>query len=299
MKAITGKFQLNLFWKTVLFYGVVYYGGLVFLFPRVSQWAVGASEPLGMPGASLGMYRILILLGLFVYVASSASRREAFLVPIHRFMGAPVTGWRARIRRAVLVLIPLTVGGLYFLDGLPRLSSPAGVRIQHPTMPRKFEKMANPFRESTPEAVQAFLAERAELAEEEQEEEEAARLKSLSPEQGRALLVDSRMREGAALYAINCRPCHGMQANGAGPMARGFRLKPANFTDPGLLPTVVEPYAFWRVSKGGPGLPAASTPWDSAMPIWEMDLSEEDRWKILLGEYFLSGVNPREPEKHE
>ena len=80
------------------------------------------------------------------------------------------------------------------------------------------------------------------------------------------------------------------------PKLRG-QLRPLR--DPGLLPTVVESYAFWRVSKGGPALPAPSTPWDSAMPIWDLDLSEEDRWKVLLGEYFIAGVGPREPEKHE
>ena len=282
------KFRLNLFWKVALFYAVVFYGGLVFLFPRISQWAVEVPQPLPMPGASLSMYRLLILSGLFIYIASSQARREAFLTPLYRFFGGAPGRWGRGMRLAVLTALPLAVGGFYYSDRLPSQSSPAGVRIQHPGMPRKFERLSNPFRDPSPDAVAAF---RKELREESGEE--------LSPEKARKRLVEKYTREGAALYAINCRPCHGMQANGAGPMARGFRLKPANFTDPGLLPTVVESYAFWRVSRGGPGLPAASTPWDSAMPIWELDLSEEERWKLLLGEYFLSGVGPRQPEKQE
>ena len=282
------RVKLNLFWKVVLFYIIVYYGGLVLLFPAVSQWAVLAPKPLPMPAASLSMYRLLILAGLFIYVSSSAGRRKAFLDPLYRFFGTPGTQREMMARRAVLALLPLAVGAAYYVDGLPSLSSPSGVRIQHPAMPRKFEKLVSPARHPGEAAVKAFQAARAEAGEEKP-----------GPAEAPARLVDQNMREGAALYAINCRPCHGMQANGAGPMARGFRLKPADFRDPGLLPTVVESYAFWRVSKGGPGLPSASTPWDSAMPIWELDLPEEARWKVLLGEYFISGVSPREPEKRE
>jgi hypothetical protein len=159
-------------------------------------------------------------------------------------------------------------------------------------MPRKFETILSPVRNPSPEAVQAFVAK---LKEEDNEDEPVPE----TPEAARKALIEATTRKGVELYAINCRPCHGMQANGAGPMARGFRLKPADFRDPGFLPTIVESYAFWRISQGGPGLPAASTPWDSAMPIWEPDLSEEERWTILLGEYFISGVEPREPEKLE
>ena len=79
-------------------------------------------------------------------------------------------------------------------------------------------------------------------------------------------------------------------------MARGFRLKPTNFTDPGTIATVVEAFAFWRAKKGNPGLPAASSPWDSAMPTWERDLTDEEIWKILLAEYDIAGVEPRKPE---
>ncbi|MBI4082488.1 MAG: c-type cytochrome [Candidatus Lambdaproteobacteria bacterium] len=280
------RLQLNLFWRAALFYVVVFYGGLVWLFPRVSQWAVEAPEPLPLPAAALSMYWWLLLTGLFIYVSSSEARRQAFLHPLYRWFGVRGTRRRQALRWGVLVALPAAVGGMFYWDGLPRLSSPAGIRSQHPTMPKAFAKLANPLRHLSAEQVRAYQATLV-----------ARGAADVPPEAARERLVAQLVGEGAGLYAINCRPCHGMQANGAGPMARGFRLKPADFRDPGLLPTVVESYAFWRVSKGGPGLPAASTPWDSAMPIWELDLGEEERWKVLLGEYFLSGVGPREPEK--
>jgi mono/diheme cytochrome c family protein len=117
--------------------------------------------------------------------------------------------------------------------------------------------------------------------------------------EAKAALVKANMEEGRVLYMINCRPCHGTKADGIGPMARGFRLKPANFTDPGTIATLVEPYLFWRVRTGGIGLPAVAAPWDSAMPRWESDLSDEQIWKIILAEYDIGAVDPRLPEKME
>ena len=34
--------------------------------------------------------------------------------------------------------------------------------------------------------------------------------------------------------------------------------------------------------KGGPGLPDKFSPWDSSMPAWENQLSEEEVWKVIL-----------------
>ena len=106
------------------------------------------------------------------------------------------------------------------------------------------------------------------------------------------------IHEGRDLYMVNCRPCHGTKADGRGPMDRGFGLAPANFVDEGTIGTVTESYAFWRIMKGGPALPGPGTPWDSAMPIWELNLSEEEVWKIIIAEYDTSGTEPRKPEKH-
>ncbi len=39
-----------------------------------------------------------------------------------------------------------------------------------------------------------------------------------------------------------------------------------------------------------------ATPWDSAMPEWKLNLTEEERWKIILAEYDLVQKTPRIPE---
>ena len=99
------------------------------------------------------------------------------------------------------------------------------------------------------------------------------------------------------LYQKNCRPCHGTRGDGLGPLARGQRLQPADFTDPGNIATVVVQHPFWRITKGSLGLPPISTPWNSAMPPWEGELTPDEIWKIIMAEYRLSGTEPREPEE--
>ncbi len=282
------RLSLNLPARVVAVYVVVYYGGLVGLFPYASQWIVGAPAPVPMPEAALDMYQALLLAGLAVYVASSAQRRDAFMAPLYRFFAPPRSGVHAALRWAVLAALPLAAAGAYFANNLPHLGGPATVRIQHPAMPQRFEGRRSPLRHAESRELAAY-----------REESQAEGREALPPDEARRRLLAQRTHQGAVLYAINCRPCHGMQANGRGPEARGLRLKPADFTDPGLLPTVVEAYAFWRVTAGGRGLPDASTPWDSAMPSWQDDLSETERWQVLLGEYDLAGVEPRQPERSE
>ncbi len=115
-------------------------------------------------------------------------------------------------------------------------------------------------------------------------------------EVAKAALVEKSLFEGRALYAMNCRPCHGDSVSGDGPMADGFKLRPINFTDNGTIETIVEGYTFWRVANGGLGLPTEATPWDSAMPQWKLNLTEEERWKIIMAEYDLAEKTPRIPE---
>ena len=79
-------------------------------------------------------------------------------------------------------------------------------------------------------------------------------------------------------------------------MAYGFRLKPADFTTEDTIATVIEAYTFWRIKEGGIGLPTAGSPWDSAMPAWQDELTEEEIWKIIAAEYDTAGVEPRRPE---
>ena len=72
-----------------------------------------------------------------------------------------------------------------------------------------------------------------------------------------------------------------------------FNPTPANFIDPGTIAMLQESFLFWRVAKGGPGLPNESTPWSSAMPPWEEHLTTDEIWKVILFEYWYTGWHPR------
>ena len=81
------------------------------------------------------------------------------------------------------------------------------------------------------------------------------------------------VREGGEIFFQNCHFCHGDNLNGRGLHAFAFNPIPANFTDPGTIAQLQETFIFWRVAKGGIGLPNEGFPWASVMPPWEQHLT--------------------------
>ena len=104
---------------------------------------------------------------------------------------------------------------------------------------------------------------------------------------------DKHVQAGAATYASHCVFCHGDAQNGQGIFAQGLNPSPANFADPGTIAQLQEGYLFWRVAKGGPGLPSESAPWNSAMPAWEDVLDDTQIWQVIMYLYQATGYKPR------
>ena len=241
---------------TVVLVGI--YLVLRFVVPWLSRWFTGSGIAAPVPRFAIALYLGCAALGVLVYMASEERRWQLFLGPIVRLFALPPE----RVRwpqMAAFALLPLLAGTLAWQRLMPAAQPPAVLRLQHPAMPRQYEAMENPLRK-LPEAARR-------LAE----------------------------QEGVVLFQKNCRPCHGVEGDGTGPLARGLRLRPVNFKDPGTIATVVEPYVFWRIKEGGMGLPAIGTPWESAMPAWS-DLTDEQIWKIVLATYAIAGKEPRKPE---
>ena len=76
---------------------------------------------------------------------------------------------------------------------------------------------------------------------------------------------------GAETFRENCEVCHGPKGDGTGPTAKTLTIKPANFTDPKLMAPETDGSLFWKMSKGR-----------GAMPSWEDQLSETERWQLVL-----------------
>lgn len=280
------RLRVPLFWSVVAVLVVVWLL-LEWGLPWLGMWVTGRDRPLPIPGVVYTIYFLLALVGAAVYVTTSDESIREFFRPLTAGLrgpdpGAPHARWRRAARMVGLGLVPLVAGGTVWARTAPKVQSPTILRLQHPTIPGAYERLQNPFREPTDGIVRTWMADRGVGG---------------SLEDGRNAFKESVLAEGRVIFQVNCRPCHGDAADGDGPMARGFRLKPANFTDPGTIATVVEPYAFWRVTEGGPGLPPEATPWDSAMPVWRKDLTDEQKWKAVLAAYDLAGVEPRKPEK--
>lgn len=105
------------------------------------------------------------------------------------------------------------------------------------------------------------------------------------------------VENGRRVYFQNCVFCHGDDMKGNGIFAHGLDPIPANFADPTTIAQLQESYLFWRIAKGGPGLPEQATPWLSAMPAWEKFLTEEEIWDVILFLYEYTNQVPREREE--
>ncbi len=233
---------------------------LKLVFPYLFKLALGKPSLMTTPSTLFTWFMIMAVMAGLLYATSSNVRLKDFLSFLYQ-------GTESNVRNglffAVLVAFPLIIGYITYGTVAPGSTSPVELRIQHPTLPGEYENLENPFRKGDAET------------------------------QKQALI------EGIDLYQKNCSPCHGCAADAKGSMARGFRLKPINFTDPGTIGTVVESYVFWRIREGYASLPPTSSPWDSSMPVWKNDLSDEECWKIAMATYELAGIVPRQPEAHK
>lgn len=221
------------------------------------------------PRSVLGMYLAMVTIAGFVFLASDEGRWKRFKEPILDLLtpGPGQTMAKRAGRIAVLTILPFFGAYLVFLRLNPTANPPAEIRKVHPAPPDsvtvhgkeyKLQGLNNPFRVDDP-AKQAQYT-----------------------------------QEGKKIYYSNCFVCHGDAMNGQGMFAQGFNPPPADFADPGTIAMLTESFVFWRVSKGGPGLPEDSnTSWNSAMPVWETMLTEDEIWKAILWIYAGTGRKPR------
>lgn len=219
------------------------------------------------PWSVLTLYMAVAILAVLVYVSSDSDSWRSFLAPLRSTL---VDESKRAIRLALMVLLPILFGYYAYTQAAARVQAPAELRAIHPAPPASVS-----FRGKTIE-VQGFD----------------------NPLRKDAAGFAKHVREGGEIYIKNCVYCHGDNLDGGGQFAHAFNPVPANFQDPGTIAMLQEAFLFWRIAKGGPGLPKESTPWNSVMPAWEDRLSEEDIWKVIMYLYDATGYQPRRWEAH-
>jgi mono/diheme cytochrome c family protein len=209
------------------------------------------------------LFTAFIVVATLLYITASRQNTADFWAPIRETIVN-------RQRRVVLVIaligIPALVAWRAHKAYLPDTSAPASFRVIHPAPPSSItvngenidlKRGTNPLRKDGGQ------------------------------------LADN-IKEGRRVYYQNCYFCHGDEMQADGHYAQGLNPRPISFRDQTTIAMFTETFLFWRISKGGPGLPNAATPWDSAMPAWENFLTNKEIWQVILYLYDRTGQKPRE-----
>jgi mono/diheme cytochrome c family protein len=251
------------FWQAVLVLLLSYVAikwGIAYVPPLVGV----ASAP--VPSSVVIQYMLTVLVGILVWVSDNEVRWREFKRPIRETLVLPE---RRILRAALLVVLPLLVGFVTWDTVRPKITAPAGLRSVHPAPPTqityrgetiRLDGLENPLREQG-------------------REEEAYRI-------------------GLDLYTQNCMACHGDFLDGQGHWAHGYNPAPLPLRGGSTIAQLTESFVFWRIAKGGPGLPREGAPWNSAMPAWEDFLTQEEAWAVTLFLYEQAGLSPRTWEEH-
>ena len=219
-----------------------------------------------VPGSVVLMYMGIALVGALIYASDEEGKWTEFKEPVHRTLVDEDKKW---LRRGLMVAIPVLVGFLAFDQTRPRVEAPIELRSIHPAPPPSI----------------TFRGKQIQLT----------GLENPLRTRGN---MDEHRAVGKRVYYQNCLPCHGDLLDGAGHFGHGFSPTPLPFDDPGTIPQLTESFVFWRVAKGGLGLPREGTPWNSAMPVWEDFLTEDEIWAVVMFLYDQSGRTPRRWETH-
>lgn len=254
------RYAAHPFWQAVGLL-VLAYVVTVYVVPLLPGSAI-------VPKSVVLQYMVTVFVGVLIYVSDNEERWRRFREPIE----AVLVERRLHLARlALLAGVTLLVGWVTLGQVRATVAAPPNLRSIHPAPPGEISfrgktitltGLENPLRQR-PDSLAAYLA------------------------------------AGKRVYYQNCLPCHGDHLDGQGHFASGFNPLPASFQDNGTIAQLTESFVFWRVAKGGPGLPREGTPWNSAMPQWEDFLTEREIWSVILFLYTQAGWKPRTWEKSE
>jgi mono/diheme cytochrome c family protein len=223
-----------------------------------------------IPASVISIYMGIISLAILAFISSSQERRDEVSQPLIRVM---TEKRHTPLLVAAVVAIPALAAANVYMQMNVDLEPPFFPRTVHPASPPQvtvhdkrieIEAGDNPFRH----------------------------LETSNPQEFR-----KHVENGRQVYYRNCVFCHGDNLAGNGMFVHGLDPIPTNFADGDTIANLRETFLFWRIAKGGPGLPEEGGPWDTAMPAWEKFLKEEEMWDVVLFLYDFTGERPRAREE--
>ncbi len=221
-----------------------------------------------IPSSVISIYMGIVSIAILAYVSSSQQRRQDVSGPLVRFM----TERRyTALLAAVVVAIPALAAANIYVQMSAPIQPPLFSRTIHPASPT--EITVHDKRIDLDKGEDPFWP-----------------LEKSNPEEFR-----KHVENGRQVYYRNCVFCHGDNLAGTGMFIHGLDPIPTNL--PETIPLLRDTFLFWRISKGGPGLPEEGGPWDTAMPAWEKFLKEDEIWDVILFLYDHTGLRPRAREE--
>jgi mono/diheme cytochrome c family protein len=259
---------------------VVVFGVLRFRRANLLVWALawwvgcyvlfrfGFTAPI--PSSVISIYMGIVSIAILAFVSSSQQRRDEVAGPLVRLITEK--SYTPLLVVTAIAIPALAAANVYVQMNVP-LEPPFFPRTVHPASPTgitvhenriDLDAGDNPYRS----------------------------LETSNPDEFRR-----HVENGRRVYYENCHFCHGDNLAGNGMFVHGLDPIPTNFADGATIANLRETFLFWRISKGGPGLPEEGAPWATPMPAWEKFLKEEEMWDVTLFLYNFTGERPRAREE--
>ena len=249
------------FWQAILLLVASY---LLFKFGIAYVPPLFGVKSAPVPSSVVVEFMFIAIVGILIHVSSDEARWRRFKEPVSDTL---VRRDRRTVRLALLIIVPLLAGFATYEQTRPRVAAPVQLRSIHPAPPGEI----------------TFRGKRMVLT-------------GLENPLRKSGSLAQHVAEGKRVYYQNCLACHGDRLDGMGQFGHGFSPTPLSFADQGTIAQLSESFVFWRIAKGGPGLPREGTPWNSAMPVWEDYLTENEIWAVSIFLYAQSGWQPRREE---
>jgi len=240
-------------------------GNIIFIYGLLKSLALIMPA---LPSQVMMMYMCMSVFSFLIYFSIKDETFKALLEP----MRAVLADDNKKVMRILIVFLalPLFAGYMTYSKVKPQYEPPVSARITHPEPPSTID-----FKSKSGEIKTIDI------------------LGLENPVRKDTANLAKNTEEGKKIYYRNCFFCHGDDLDGRGHIAQAYNPLPLPLRGGDTIAQLPESFVFFRIAKGWQGLPAGSSPWNSAMPAFENFLTETEIWQVSLFIYEATGNKPR------